>query len=201
MAANSNGSEPSDHDLLAVARNGDSAARREAATARLLSRYRQRVYAWCFRMVRDHERAQELSQDVLLNAWRGLDGFAGRARFSSWLFALARNRCLSDLRRQAPVFDGQVTLEGLADEREDPERELLARIDEEDLLALIGAELDRREQDALWLRCVEGWPVDAITEALQVREVSGARGLLQRARRKLRAALAHRLQEREGEAT
>jgi RNA polymerase sigma-70 factor (ECF subfamily) len=177
--------------LTAALRAGDQAARDQAVT-RLLTRHQRRVYLWCYRLVRDHERALELAQDVLLSAWRHLESFGGRARFSSWLFALARNRCLSELRRSAPSFARACDIDALIDAHGDPERCLLERVGEEELLHLIRAELDGLEQEALWLRCFDGMPVDAITEVLDIRDASGARAVLQRARRKLRAALDRR---------
>lgn len=185
--------EPSDLELLETARRSRG-AERERAESRLLARHQRRVYVWCYRVLRDHERALDLAQDVLLSAWRNLDGFEGRARFSSWLFALARNRCLSELRRTAPARALECDLDALTDERPGPEDELLAKLDEESTLALIREKLEPQEQEALWLRCFEGLSVDAITEVLAVREASGARAVLQRARRKLRAA---RRQERD----
>jgi RNA polymerase sigma-70 factor (ECF subfamily) len=183
---------PSDRELLATARHGRGADERERATTLLLSRHQRRVYIWCYRLVRDHERALELAQDVLVSAWRSLDGFEERARFSSWLFALARNRCLSELRRRRPQVDPEFDLDALGDDRPNPEDVLLARLDEESMLALVRDELEPVEQEALWLRCYEGMPVEAITEVLGVKESTGARAVLQRARRKLRAAMRRR---------
>ena len=53
-----------------------------------------------------------------------------------------------------------------------------------------GGRDDAREQEAIYLRCFERLPVDEITSLLSITGASGARGLLQSARRKLRAALA-----------
>ena len=181
-----------DEELLRAARGAAGARERDLAMTRLLTRHQRRVYLWCYRLVRDHERALELAQDVLVSAWRHLDSFDGRSRFSSWLFALARNRCLSELRRSAPAFAHAFDLDALHDGHGDPERCLLERLGEQELLDLIRDELDAQEQEALWLRCFDGLPVDAITEVLDVRESSGARAVLQRARRKLRAALERR---------
>lgn len=184
--------EPGDEALLAAALHAADERDRERAATLLFGRYQRRVYLWCYRVVRDHERALELAQDVLVSAWRHLDSFGGRARFSSWLFVVARNRCLSELRRPVAPVDAAFDLEILRDERGGPEAQLLARLDEEALLDLIREELDATEQEALWLRCVEGMAVESITEVLDVREASGARGVLQRARRKLRAAIDRR---------
>lgn len=189
--------EPSDGELLAAARDGRDEGERDRAIACLLSRYQRRVYVWCYRLVRDHERALELAQDVLVNAWRSLDRFEERARFSSWLFALARNRCLSELRRARPRLDPEFDFDALSDGRPNPEESLLARLDEESALVLVRDELQPLEQEALWLRCYDGLPVEAITEVLGVTELSGARAVLQRARRKLRAAIRRR-DERQG---
>ncbi len=178
----------SDEELWALARGEATAATRAAATE-LLGRYRERVYRWCYGRVREHELARDLAQDVLLSAYRGLDGFDGRARFSSWLFAIARNRCLNALRRPA-LFEDGVDLDALPALQRAQDLELDAREEEERLLALIQSALPPQDQLVLWLRCVEKMPVDGITRLLDLQESSGARAVLQRARRRLRAALA-----------
>lgn len=182
--------EPSDEDLLAVYQQDPGADVGQRAAARLLERYRDRVYAWCWRHVRQRELALDLAQDVLLAAYHNLDSFEERARFSSWLFAIARNRCLSELRKQRLPEEDVAVLDLLIDPRPAPDRELLERADEQRLLAAIRQHLTPLEQDALWLRCEERLPVDEITRLLDIPEQTGARAVLQRARRRLRAALA-----------
>ena len=71
-----------------------------------------------------------------------------------------------------------------------PDKELEDRLAEEELLELIRRVLDPEEQQAIWLRGFEMMPVDEITKVLAITEASGARGVLQRARRKLRVAIA-----------
>jgi len=66
---------------------------------------------------------------------------------------------------------------------------------------VIEASLDSVEQQAIRLRCFERMPVDAITRALDIRGSAGARAVLQRARRKLRAALATPENEWDGDKT
>lgn len=184
--------EPGDEELLEAALRARGVGERELAVTQLLTRHQRRVYAWCYRILRDRERALEATQDVLVSAWRHLETFDRRSRFSSWLFALARNRCLSELRHASPAFASGFDLERVRDGHGDPEQRLLERIGEEEVLGLIRDQLDALEQEALWLRCVERLSVEAITLLLDVRESSGARAVLQRARRKLRVALDRR---------
>lgn len=156
---------------------------RQAAT-RLFRRHQEKIYLWCFRYVRDHERALDLTQEVLLSAFGKLPDYVHRAHFTSWLFIIARNCCLSELRRPGlkEVIDlDPDLLQSLAP---DPLQELAVQ----DLWRQLAGLLDTQEMDVLHLRCVEGWPVDGITEVLGLERASGARGILQRIRRKLRGA-------------
>jgi RNA polymerase sigma-70 factor (ECF subfamily) len=167
-----------------------------AAASELLGRYQGRVYLWCYRYVRDHDRAMDLAQDALLSAYRALATFQGRSRFSSWLFAIARNRCLTAVAPPSLVRDEGVELDALPDPGDSVERSFDSEQGEARLLELIRTHLDAEEQEALWLRCVERVPVEEITEILGNVSASGARGVLQRARRKLRAALDRKDDER-----
>jgi RNA polymerase sigma-70 factor, ECF subfamily len=179
----------SDEELVRAALADPDAESGRQAAGELLGRHRGRVYAWCLRHLGDHERALDLAQEVLIGAWRRLDTFGGQCPFVCWLWAIARNRCLSELRRPALLRDEGFDLDELPTARPSPDRELEDRLDEERVLALVARHLDPVEQRALWLRCFERMPVDAITLALGLTEATGARAVLQRARRKLRAAL------------
>lgn len=181
--------ESDDLGLLAQAvAEPESPSGRRAASA-LLGRYRERVYIWCLRYTRDHEQALDMAQEVLISAYRNLDSFGGRSQFGSWMFSIARNRCLSEMRRPSLLVDEDSDPDDRASGAAAPDQALENRLAEEELLELIQRCLDPVEQQALWLRCFEKMPVDEITELLAITEASGARGTLQRARRKLRAAI------------
>ncbi len=189
-----------DEELLSRALDeADESGARQAASA-LFRRYQDRVFCWCLRRVRDPEQARDVAQEALLHAYRHLRSFEGRARFSSWLFAITRNCCWSALRRPRLVFEDESAAGNVAHPGPDPGQELEERAAEEAALKLIRGCLDPFEQEVLWLRCFERLPVDAISGMMGIREASGARGVLQRARRKLRAALA-RETETAGEVT
>jgi len=183
------GQDWSDEDLARLATRDPEGARGRQAAEMLFGRYTRTVYRWCYRLVPDRERARDLTQDILLSAYRHLGRFEGWGRFSAWLFVICRNRCLDALRGTAPLLDEETTPEMLADERSGPDRKLEEKEDEERLLILVRDHLSPQEQEALWLRCYEKLPVEAITRILTIQQTTGARTVLQSARRKLRAAL------------
>lgn len=182
----------SDAELLREARRDPADAASRAAASELFGRYRTKAYLWCHRVVRDHDLALDLAQDALLSAWRGLAGFDERAQFSSWLFAIVRNRCLTAVRPRANVRDESVDPDDLYAGGRDPLDVLAEMQEERQVLDAIREDLEPVEQEALWLRAVERMPVEEITRVLELKSASGARGVLQSARRKLKARFGSR---------
>lgn len=175
-----------DDELLRIVRTDDDPARRRAAATELVRRYRNAVYLWCFRYTHDRERALDLSQDVLTTVWQKIGSFEGRSRFSSWLFSVTRNRCIDATRQVGPAIDDIDEMD-LQDPSPLPDA-LLEQRDDEGLLRILRAELERDEQEAIWLHYIERVPIDEVKDIMGLENASGARGVLQRARRKLRAA-------------
>jgi RNA polymerase sigma-70 factor (ECF subfamily) len=136
--------------------------------------------------VGEHERALDMAQEVLLSAYQRLGEFEGRAAFSSWLFVIARNRCLNEMRNDARRED--IEPDSLVDDGPGFDEKLEAEMEGRRLLDLAARVLDEDERKAVWLRYSELMPVDEITTLMKLDHKSGARALLQRARRKLRAA-------------
>jgi RNA polymerase sigma-70 factor (ECF subfamily) len=84
-----------DAALVTAARRGD----REALET-LLRRHHDRVHALCRRMTGNDADALDATQEALLAVCRGLDRFDGRAAFTTWLYRVATNACLDELRRR-----------------------------------------------------------------------------------------------------
>lgn len=182
-------SDRSDEELVRVALAERGAERGQRAATVLFARHQGRLYALCYRYLPDRARALDAAQDAQLQAWRSLESFAGRGVFAAWLFTIARNRCLNTLRDGRREREDDDALEGLMDPGEGPAAAHARREEEEHLRALVERVLDPVEQEAVWLRYRERLPVDEITRMLEITLASGARGVLQRALRKLRGAL------------
>lgn len=198
MTPRAAGPDP-DGDLIRRFRDDPDGQDGRRAVEELFGRYDERVYAWCYRFCRDHERALDLAQEAQLEAFRALASFEGRSRFSSWLFAITRHRFLRTFRRPRLLVDDETEPDDVPNPAPDPLEELAKRDSEDQTLALVQQVLDPGERTALWLRCFEGAPVDVITKALGLETATGARGLLQTARRKLRAALEERQRQEASE--
>lgn len=179
----------SEAELLRLSQDPRPGPARAAAASELLSRYQDAIYLWCRRYVRSHEDALDLAQEVLLAAFRGLPGFQGRSGFAAWLMVIVRNRAVSRARRHEPELEDEAELDALLAPGPLPDERLESRQEAERVLDLMRTHLDPLEREVLWMRAHDGLPVEAITELMGIDERSGARGVLQRARRKLRAAL------------
>lgn len=65
----------------------------------LVGRYQVKLYRLARRMGLDREDSKGVTQAILFQAYRNLDGFQGRSKFGTWIYAIARNRCLNWIRR------------------------------------------------------------------------------------------------------
>lgn len=181
----------SDEDLAWIAGGSPDTPEGRQAASLLLGRWAKPVYRWCYGYVRDPETAEDLAQDVLMRAYAHMREFEGWGRFSAWLFIICRNLCLDAVRKRARERREDTDVDALADPAARPDGTDQAEDDE--LWRTMNEVLTGQERDALLLRCYQQMPVDLITTALGIEGRSGARGVLQSARRKLRRALGRRM--------
>ena len=73
-----------------------------AAFELLLPRYRDQVFRLAMSLLKDSAAAEDTAQDVMLRMWRALPGYNGKASLSTWIYAITRNACISELRKRRP---------------------------------------------------------------------------------------------------
>jgi RNA polymerase sigma-70 factor (ECF subfamily) len=89
---------PPDPDaaLMLRVKRGD-----RAAFAELVDKYKQPVMNFIFRSLRDETEAEDLAQNVFLQVYKSRARYERTAKFSTWIFTIARNLCLNELRRRS----------------------------------------------------------------------------------------------------
>jgi RNA polymerase sigma-70 factor (ECF subfamily) len=188
---------------LARARAGDQDAFRE-----LTDPFRRELHVHCYRMVGSLHDAEEMLQETLLAAWRGLDGFEGRASVRAWLYRIATNRCLNALRdrRRRPLPPLELPeptrrtdsiwldpypdawLQQVPDSAPGPEARYEAKEAAQLAFAVALAQLPPGQRAVLVLRDVLGFRAAEVADMLATTEVA-VKGQLQRARAAVDAEL------------
>jgi RNA polymerase sigma-70 factor (ECF subfamily) len=75
------------------------------AYSRLVERYRDMVYTVCIRMLGNEADAEEAAQDAFIKAFRALNDFQEKSKFSTWLYRIAYNQCISVIRKKVKLID------------------------------------------------------------------------------------------------
>src|SRR5579884_1775861 len=87
-----------DEDLLRRYRASTDSAAAALLLDQLFQRHHRRVAAWCYRLTDDVDAAADFAQEIFLKAFQRLDSFRGDSRFTTWLYTIARNHCMDQLR-------------------------------------------------------------------------------------------------------
>ena len=184
-----------DADVVALAQKG-----RESAFRELIRRYERPVFSLIFRMVRDRETAEDLSQDTFIKVLNHIDRYRPEFKLSSWLFKIANNVAIDHLRKrqietisidgsphartaaevEATSFDVVARQESALEELES--RELGSAIER----AIAGLRPEYRA--CIMLRHVEGRSYEEIAATLDL-PLGTVKTYIHRARRELREAL------------
>jgi len=181
----------SDEELIAIYRDNWGHAREDAA-AELFLRHQARIARWCYRFTHDRESASDLAQEILLRAFRNLDSYRGECRFSTWLYVIARNLCMSAIQKPSnvPVWVVKTNAVDFPD---------TAAVDVHTLVETEQARrrswrfildtLDKTEARVMMLHYGQEMPLNAVSRKLGLTNKSGAKAYIVSARRKLQAAM------------
>jgi RNA polymerase sigma-70 factor (ECF subfamily) len=158
-----------DEDLVARASAGDVESFNQ-----LVSRWERPIFALAFRTLGREEDARDVSQEAFMRAYRGLPGFKGQAKFSSWLYRITLNLCRDWIRRErrAPLVavpEG-VDPTDLADERASPlesVEDLVSRREMSSAVARAMGELPAEQRTAILLKEYHGLTFQEIADLLE----------------------------------
>jgi RNA polymerase sigma-70 factor (ECF subfamily) len=182
-----------DKELIALVRRGDA-----QALARLLRRHQDGIFSHCLRVLRHSHLAEDVAQDSMVKIINGLDSYDGRSKFSTWIYTIVHNACLSKLRSEklrrhasldAPADAGDAsrgTWASNVEQRREPVGGWGVEHQEErsQLLDALGR-LDDQQRAILILRDSRGLDYDQIAEVLGI-AVGTVKSRLFRARAALR---------------
>ncbi|HER07780.1 MAG TPA: sigma-70 family RNA polymerase sigma factor [Bacteroides sp.] len=131
--------------------------------------YKDMVYTICLRMLASQEDAREAAQEVFVKTYRSIHTFQERSKFSTWLYRVTYNHCISVIRKKVKVID---LVDQLPDET----------VDEEDVDGL--QRISREERGRYLKMALESLPeTDAVIvtlfyyEELTLEEIAGITGL------------------------
>lgn len=186
-----------DQEVVTLARKGIEAAHRE-----LVRRYERPVFSLIFRMVRNRELAEDLSQETFVKVLNALDSYRPEYKFSSWVFKIANNAAIDHLRRReldtlslegSPHAETPQMIEATALQIGERGETQLEEVENKEL----GGEIERaiaklrpEYRTCILLRHVEGRAYEEIAEILNL-PLGTVKTYIHRARNELRIALAH----------
>ena len=181
-----------DEELVAVYRENRSSRTREDAAAELFLRHQTRVTRWCYRFTHDRESASDLAQEILLRAFRNLDSYRGECRFSTWLYVIARNLCMSAIQKRScePVWVAKTSPMDFPDTASvDVHTAVETEQSRRRSWRFILDTLDETEARVMMLHYGEEMPLNTVSRMLGLTNKSGAKAYIVSARRKLTAAI------------
>jgi RNA polymerase sigma-70 factor, ECF subfamily len=149
----------------------------------LLPHYKDRVFRLTFSMLRDRALSEDTTQDIFLRVWRALPGFAGQSQLSTWIYAISKNACLSELRKRRP----QVSLDTDEDEQSAEVRGLASEDADDSATVSVGQLLDQlpeRYRQAVVLFYMEDKSYEQTAQSLGL-PLGTVKALLHRARKRL----------------
>jgi RNA polymerase sigma factor (sigma-70 family) len=165
----------------------------EEACTELFQRYNRRIYLWCFNYTHDMEDAVDLTQEIFIKIFKNISSFSGLSSFSTWVYKVTRNHCLGELsrkrtqwRKRTISIDDGYDFDKVQDESS---RDIELAGDLERILEMARETIRGDELEAFILHYWEGLTVNEITRILGCENASGARVLIQNARRKFRSLI------------
>jgi RNA polymerase sigma factor (sigma-70 family) len=174
-----------DEKLIAMARNGNS-----GAFEMIVDRYQGRLLGFCRQMLGSTEDAEDVLQEVFVNAYRAMLADEREINLRPWLYRIARNRCLNHLRK--PSADAQESMDMVPEVEAASTAEKVHNREEFRQIISDVNKLPETQRSALLLREMDALSYEEIADAMET-TVPSVKSLLVRARISLAEASQARL--------
>jgi RNA polymerase sigma-70 factor (ECF subfamily) len=162
----------SDEELMLACRDGS-----DDALEQLFKRYHRPLFAFVCRYLRDVDRAEDVVQEVFFRVYNNRENYQPTAKFSSWVYRIARNLCIDEKRRlwsRSVVLDSQISddsgseIQSMAVDRGRNAREKYSDKSKMDLILEAIESLSDEQREVMLLHKYEGLSYKEIAEILDV---------------------------------
>jgi len=163
----------------------------EDAARCLVDSHKDRLFAFVWRILRDHDQSEEICQEAFLRAFSSLESFSSEYRFSTWLFTIAYRLCLNHIRRRKSLT-GDLDFSVLPSGESDVSEQLAESEEAHRLKDIIWSAVDKlsgTQRAAVLLFYREGMSCESIAQTMGI-PMATAKSHLHRARGRLRDSLA-----------
>ena len=159
----------------------------------IVEKYQDVVFSIALKVLRNHDDAEEMAQESFIKAYKSLHTFKGKSKFSTWLYRITYNNCISEIRKRKMHFTSTDDIELRDDESEIN----LDGIPEENRAKYVKAALEKLPEDEYTLVLLYYFEDQSIEDIGRVTGLtdSNAKVKLYRARKKLYTILNNMLKE------
>lgn len=179
--------------LIEKARNGDM-----ESFENLIKQSEKIVYNIAYRMMNHCEDVKDISQEVFIKVYKNLKNFDGKSSFSTWIYRIAVNTCIDEMRKrkgkqtvsieeESQQEDGGIMKKQISAQTETPEEDYIKKEQQKELLLAV-EELSPSHKTVLTLRDLEGFSYSEIAEITET-SVGTVKSRLSRAREQLKNKL------------
>ncbi len=158
-------------ELISLALSGD-----QKAYADIVKRFREQIYHFIYRMVKDKAQAEDLTQETFIKAFRALSSFNSDYAFSTWLYKIAANNCIDYFRKKklatcsldTPIKakNGEIQRD-FPDKEQGPESELISKERTGQIQVAIDS-LPKKYKEAILLRHSQDKSYEEIAKELNI---------------------------------
>jgi RNA polymerase sigma-70 factor (ECF subfamily) len=148
-----------DEELVKLVKAGEVAPYDE-----LVRRHQIKIHDLCYKILRNYDDAKDMAQETFLKAYRKINKFGGRSKFSTWLYRIAVNNCLNFIKKRRPTEELFEEITG--SQRDDPVQIYKNKKFQEMIYAAV-AELPKVQKAVFTLRTLQDFSYQEISDILK----------------------------------